>query len=208
MDTAEPSEFRLVFRTDDQLLRKLAEGYWASQRGVNGRLEFTRNVADLATQFGLRKSDVTGAVRAAANAFRGRCPVCQTEKEYPHRYAFESGQKLFTPERPCADCRIRIERDASAARRRAIRREFPVRLYDIDTKRLSLRDAVYAAALLRAKGSPESRRIGPVESGGIRITPIRTYDVKVVLPSAQPAWITGIDIPDARTRLKTWPFKP
>jgi hypothetical protein len=31
--------------------------------------------------------------------------------------------------------------------------------------------------------------------------------VKVMLPSAEPAWIAGIEIPDARTRLKTWPLK-
>jgi hypothetical protein len=35
-----------------------------------------------------------------------------------------------------------------------------------------------------------------------------TYDVKVMLPSEEPAWITGLEIPDQRTRLKTWPFKP
>jgi hypothetical protein len=29
-----------------------------------------------------------------------------------------------------------------------------------------------------------------------------------MLPSEQPAWITGIEIPDQRTRLKTWPLKP
>jgi hypothetical protein len=40
------------------------------------------------------------------------------------------------------------------------------------------------------------------------VVPAGTYDVKVLLPSAQPAWLTGIEIPDARTRLKVWPFRP
>jgi len=51
----------------------------------------------------------------------------------------------------------------------------------------------------------KARALGP---DLLLVVPAGTYDVKVVLPSAQPAWLTGIDIPDARTRLKTWPFKP
>ncbi len=50
----------------------------------------------------------------------------------------------------------------------------------------------------------KARALGP---DLLLVVPAGTYDVKVVLPSAQPAWLTGIDIPDARTRLKTWPFK-
>lgn len=51
----------------------------------------------------------------------------------------------------------------------------------------------------------KARALGP---DLLLVVPAGTYDVKVVLPSAQPAWLTSIDIPDARTRLKTWPFKP
>jgi hypothetical protein len=40
------------------------------------------------------------------------------------------------------------------------------------------------------------------------VVPAGTYDVKVTVPSAEPVWISGIDIPDARTRLKTWPLRP
>jgi hypothetical protein len=50
----------------------------------------------------------------------------------------------------------------------------------------------------------KARALGP---DLLLVVPAGTYDVKVVLPSAQPAWLSGIDIPDARTRLKTWPFK-
>jgi len=50
-----------------------------------------------------------------------------------------------------------------------------------------------------------ARALGP---DLLLVVPAGTYDVKVVFPSAQPAWLTAIDIPDARTRLKTWPFKP
>ena len=50
----------------------------------------------------------------------------------------------------------------------------------------------------------KARALGP---DLLLVVPAGTYDVKVVLPSAQPAWLTGIDIPDARTRLKTWPFR-
>jgi len=38
------------------------------------------------------------------------------------------------------------------------------------------------------------------------VVPAGTYDVKVMVPSAPAAWITAIEIPDARTRLKTWPL--
>jgi len=51
----------------------------------------------------------------------------------------------------------------------------------------------------------KARALGP---DLLLVVPAGTYDVKVVLPSAQPAWLTGIDIRDARTRLKTWPFRP
>jgi len=50
----------------------------------------------------------------------------------------------------------------------------------------------------------KARALGP---DLLLVVPAGTYDVKVVLPSRQPSWLTGIDIPDARTRLKTWPFK-
>ena len=38
------------------------------------------------------------------------------------------------------------------------------------------------------------------------VLPAGTYDVKVMVPNAAPAWIQAIEIPDARTRLKTWPL--
>jgi hypothetical protein len=50
----------------------------------------------------------------------------------------------------------------------------------------------------------KARALGP---DLLLVVPAGTYDVKVILPSAQPTWLNGIDIPDARTRLKTWPFK-
>jgi hypothetical protein len=66
------------------------------------------------------------------------------------------------------------------------------------------------SAVATAPGTPavevgKARALGP---DLLLVVPAGTYDVKVVLPSAQPAWLTGIDIPDARTRLKTWPFRP
>jgi len=66
------------------------------------------------------------------------------------------------------------------------------------------------SAVATAPGTPaveigKARVLGP---DLLLVVPAGTYDVRVVLPSAQPAWLTGIDIPDARTRLKTWPFKP
>lgn len=52
----------------------------------------------------------------------------------------------------------------------------------------------------------KARALGP---DLLFVVPAGTYDVKVMLPSnAEPTWITGIDIPDARTRLKTWPLRP
>jgi hypothetical protein len=50
-----------------------------------------------------------------------------------------------------------------------------------------------------------ARALGP---DLLLVVPAGTYDVKVVLPGVEPAWITGLDIPDARTRLKTWPLRP
>jgi hypothetical protein len=66
------------------------------------------------------------------------------------------------------------------------------------------------SAVATAPGVPatEVGKARVLGSDLLLVVPAGTYDVKVVLPSAQPAWITGIDIPDARTRLKTWPFRP
>jgi hypothetical protein len=52
----------------------------------------------------------------------------------------------------------------------------------------------------------KARSLGP---DLLLVLPAGTYDVKIMLPtSAEPTWISGIDIPDARTRLKTWPLRP
>jgi hypothetical protein len=66
------------------------------------------------------------------------------------------------------------------------------------------------SAVATPPGAPETE-IGKARALGpdlLLVVPAGTYDVKVLLPSAEPAWISGIDIPDARTRLKTWPIKP
>ena len=49
----------------------------------------------------------------------------------------------------------------------------------------------------------KARPIGP---DLLLVVPAGTYDVKVTVPSAAPALIPGIEIPEARTRLKTWPL--
>jgi hypothetical protein len=51
----------------------------------------------------------------------------------------------------------------------------------------------------------KARALGP---DLLLVVPAGTYDVKVVVPNADAVWISGIDIPDARTRLKTWPVRP
>jgi hypothetical protein len=66
------------------------------------------------------------------------------------------------------------------------------------------------SAIATPPGAPaieagKARALGP---DLLLVVPAGTYDVKVMLPSEQPAWITGIEIPDQRTRLKTWPLKP
>jgi hypothetical protein len=55
-----------------------------------------------------------------------------------------------------------------------------------------------------ATESAKARALGP---DLLLVVPAGTYDIKVMLPSEEPAWITGLDIPDQRTRLKTWPLK-
>jgi hypothetical protein len=49
----------------------------------------------------------------------------------------------------------------------------------------------------------KARLVGP---DLLLVVPAGTYDVKVMVPNAPAAWITAIEIPDARTRLKTWPL--
>ena len=49
----------------------------------------------------------------------------------------------------------------------------------------------------------KARALGP---DLLFVLPAGTYDVKVSLPGGEPAVISGIGLPDGRTRLKTWPF--
>lgn len=50
----------------------------------------------------------------------------------------------------------------------------------------------------------KARALGP---DLLLVVPSGTYDIKVTAPPAPPAWISGLEIPDARTRLKTWPLR-
>jgi hypothetical protein len=65
------------------------------------------------------------------------------------------------------------------------------------------------SAVATTPGTPaaevgKARALGP---DLLLVVPSGTYDVKVTLPNAPPAWLTSVDIPDSRTRLKTWPVK-
>jgi hypothetical protein len=65
------------------------------------------------------------------------------------------------------------------------------------------------SAVATTPGSPatevaRARALGP---DLLLVVPSGIYDVKVTLPNAQPSWLAGIEIPDSRTRLKTWPIR-
>lgn len=65
------------------------------------------------------------------------------------------------------------------------------------------------SAVATPPGTPatEVARARPLGPDLLLVVPSGTYDVKVTVPNAPPSWLTGIDIPDSRTRLKTWPIK-
>jgi hypothetical protein len=66
------------------------------------------------------------------------------------------------------------------------------------------------SAVATPPNSPETE-VGKARALGpdlLLVVPSGTYDIKVIVPAAAPAWISGLDIPDARTRLKTWPLRP
>jgi hypothetical protein len=54
----------------------------------------------------------------------------------------------------------------------------------------------------------EVARAKPCGADLVLVVPSGTYDVKVMVPNGDPTWIANLDIPDGRTRLKAWPFKP
>ena len=64
------------------------------------------------------------------------------------------------------------------------------------------------SAVATPPGTPASEvaKARPFGPDLLLVLPAGTYDVKVMVPNAAPAWITAIEIPDARTRLKTWPL--
>jgi hypothetical protein len=66
------------------------------------------------------------------------------------------------------------------------------------------------SAVATPPGTPatEVAKARPLGPDLLLVVPSGTYDVKVTLPNAPPAWLTGIDIPDSRTRLKLWPVRP
>jgi hypothetical protein len=66
------------------------------------------------------------------------------------------------------------------------------------------------SAVATAPGVPD-REVGKARVLGsdlLFVVPSGTYDIKIVVPAAEPTWLTSLDIPDQRTRLKTWPIKP
>jgi hypothetical protein len=66
------------------------------------------------------------------------------------------------------------------------------------------------SAVATPPGTPDTE-VGKARALGpdlLLVVPTGTYDIKVMVPTATPTWINGLDIPDARTRLKTWPLKP
>jgi hypothetical protein len=66
------------------------------------------------------------------------------------------------------------------------------------------------SAVATPPGAPDTE-VGKARALGpdlLLVVPSGTYDVKVVVPSAAPTWISNLEIPDARTRLKTWPLRP
>jgi hypothetical protein len=74
-------------------------------------------------------------------------------------------------------------------------------------------DAAHPAgwsAVATPPGTPDTE-VGRARALGgdlLLVIPSGTYDIKVMVPTAPPVWLNGLDIPDARTRLKTWPFRP
>ena len=56
----------------------------------------------------------------------------------------------------------------------------------------------------RSRRSPRRALLGP---DLLLVVPAGTYDIKVTVPSTPPAWISGLEIPDQRTRMKTWPAR-
>jgi hypothetical protein len=65
------------------------------------------------------------------------------------------------------------------------------------------------SAVATTPGMPDAEiaRAKALGSDLLLVAPAGTYDVKVLVPSAPPAWINGLEIPDQRTRLKTWPIR-
>jgi hypothetical protein len=65
------------------------------------------------------------------------------------------------------------------------------------------------SAVATQPGSPDAEvgKARPFGADLLLVVPSGTYDIKVSVPSAPPAWISNLEIPDARTRLKTWPIR-
>lgn len=191
MSTREPSEFRLEFHTDDPAMRELAECYWAFSRRADGRIAFTyRVVEDLAPRFGLRPTaaSVTGPAMAAASAFYGQCPRCGQEMRFPHRTAFQQDYLSFGGGLPCKPCREELRRAeeeqrraATAARRRAIQREYHVEPAETNVSAMTLKDAVFSLAVLRASRFTGAQLIGAADAFTIPLSPHPQLDREILV---------------------------
>jgi hypothetical protein len=183
-DAPEPSVFRLSFKTDDPRLRRLAECYWASYLGPDGKVRFKYGVVeDVAPRFGLRATaaSVTGPVMDAATALHGRCPRCRREMEYAHRTAFTQRHNDFARGKPCGECQEQERREQTLARRRAIRRRYWTQPIALDTSKMTLRDAVYSLAVLRASSFKGARRLTSSRSFRPRLSPSSTFDRDILI---------------------------
>jgi hypothetical protein len=171
----------LEFVTDDPGLVALARRYW--EHDEEGK--FPVAVADLASEYGLRSSDVAKTVASAAVARSASisCLECGIGKPFSSRADFtQSRSPRWHREWMCADCSADA-RKREAERLKALRNEQAATLWawfglelggTLDPGDLALDEAVALLSLIRVAADERLETIQPI--GDRRLSPFADLD--------------------------------
>jgi hypothetical protein len=173
--------FDLELLTDDPTLLALARQYWAyDEEG-----KFPAKVADLATEYSLRSSDVAKTVSsiAVARSSTTRCVACGVGRPFSSRADFtQSRSSRWQREWMCDECTTSArQREAELAETRRVEQAGALREWfdleaggTLDSTTLTLEEALSLLALIRVAADEKLETIQPI--GERMLSPFRELD--------------------------------
>jgi hypothetical protein len=168
----------LEFHTQDEAIIDLCRRYWAMSDAGG----FTHTLDALKKSEGLSAAKLAQLVRHACFAYAPTqsCTRCQTPQKLHDRAAYRRAKVWYAPQpHVCQRCTQQAQVLARQRTALALEAELDhIRSQGALMDRLSLRDMVFLAALLRAGGTRELLTLGPTRS--CLLTPTADFDERLL----------------------------